>query len=381
MAEGYTLSAEFLRAIRGLLERTGQMSPVDAGRPLLLPGDDLTTPEVYVALTPGGGIPALATDLIYGLAGTGTGTGTGVGGGNTPGSADCQIYRVLNTEGVADLTDAGFTRTVHNLSTTAIAGGAWVLAVRDKWGIWWAIDPAGGGGSGGGTATGYRPEEYYRRAGTWVYPAAKNTLYYAGHPRFGVTHNYNQWDSGGTPTAALAMPFLSVRGGREIRLSFELGSLGSSGCLVKLGVYANASDSTLLPGALLYQSADEDVSSGSLGLRETSDGITLADNTLYWIAITTAEQPLPTRPTYGLLPFTDLWPILGVCGDEWESLIADGMRVTGRGWIGYNTSDGTYTELPDPFDLYAAPDQYLHVNDYFGPGGGYVPALSVRYLS
>lgn len=87
-------------------------------------------PEVYKALVPAGGIPA----LTFGP-GSGTGSGDDPGStGNIPGFATCGIYRVLH----GDLLFQGFTRIIYNSSLTTIPQQTWVTAVRDKWGIWWA---------------------------------------------------------------------------------------------------------------------------------------------------------------------------------------------------------------------------------------------------
>lgn len=98
------------------------------------PDPEFSTPEVYVALTPAGGIPAL-------VPGTGTG-GSDIGA--TPGTADCYIYRNDLTTG--QLTYSGFTKPVYNLSGTAVPGNAFVIAERDKWGTWFAVDMSEGGG-------------------------------------------------------------------------------------------------------------------------------------------------------------------------------------------------------------------------------------------
>ncbi len=86
-----------------------------------------TAPEVYIALTPVGGIPARS--------------------GTTPGFADCTIYRLLpNPSGTKVLTEAGAGfRTVYNLSATSIPSGEYIQTKRDKWGIWWVEGPVPSG--------------------------------------------------------------------------------------------------------------------------------------------------------------------------------------------------------------------------------------------
>ena len=103
---------------------------------------DQTAPEVYIALTPDDGIPALSPtgvgDDISISTGTGTGTTTiedpGPTAGDTPGSAVCTIYRVIG----GTLSNTRKTRTVYNLSLDAIAE-SWVPVTRDKYGTWVAL--------------------------------------------------------------------------------------------------------------------------------------------------------------------------------------------------------------------------------------------------
>jgi|SRR5579884_116424 hypothetical protein len=99
-----------------------------------IPTTDNTAPEVYAALTPSGGIPAINFE------------GTGTGSGNCPGSAVCEIYRFLNPTTTCDLLPQKFSKTVHNLGS-AIPGHSWILVTRDKYGTWWAVPTAVGGSS------------------------------------------------------------------------------------------------------------------------------------------------------------------------------------------------------------------------------------------
>jgi hypothetical protein len=92
-------------------------------------------PEVYIALVPGGGIPANEGDpeLL-----PGTGSELDYQQGDMPGYADCQIYRIIG--GVLQSCD--FTKRVYNLTASAIDQG-WITVVRDKFGNW--IAQTGGG--------------------------------------------------------------------------------------------------------------------------------------------------------------------------------------------------------------------------------------------
>lgn len=90
------------------------------------------SPDVVVAKAPGGGIAAMT--------------------GTTPGSATCSIWR-KNGSGV--LEDQGFTQVVYNLSTTAVSASAYVQALQDKWGTWFALTAKGGSSSSSGSVTAY----------------------------------------------------------------------------------------------------------------------------------------------------------------------------------------------------------------------------------
>lgn len=81
--------------------------------------------DVHIVYTPEGGIPALTR------AGT-TGTGTAAAQDDTPGSATCRAYRLIN--GLPRAT--GVTILVYNFSDVAIPAGKWVKAAREKWGSW-----------------------------------------------------------------------------------------------------------------------------------------------------------------------------------------------------------------------------------------------------
>lgn len=91
---------------------------------------DYLPPEVYVAITPGGGIAAYSQ-------GTETGTGTGATGDDTPGSAKCKVYRVLGAGPTASMHRVGNLEVlVYNLSRAAVDANTPVLIQRDKFGKW-----------------------------------------------------------------------------------------------------------------------------------------------------------------------------------------------------------------------------------------------------
>jgi hypothetical protein len=87
--------------------------------------EEILSSEVYIALTPESGIPAL-----------GVGTAT-PGPGDIPGSADCSIYRIAydGSDFVIEAS-AAIGRKVYNLSSQAIEGNTWVTISRDKFGVW-----------------------------------------------------------------------------------------------------------------------------------------------------------------------------------------------------------------------------------------------------
>lgn len=124
--EGYLLSEDDRRAVQQLIDdarRRGERGGSGRGE-----SQDVTfTPEVYVALTPEGGVPALV--------------------GDTPGSAECYVYRLVgwNNPSAATLERLGSQfRVVYNLSDSAVGAGLWVLVVRDKLGQWYLAQGGGG---------------------------------------------------------------------------------------------------------------------------------------------------------------------------------------------------------------------------------------------
>ncbi len=120
MADGYLLSEED-RAILKLIiekERSRLISP--NYRAPVEPDDQFSLgPEVYVAYTPVGGIPANPT----------TGTASDI-----LSSAECEIYR-KDENGRMELVE-GLTKIVYNLSLVDVPELEWVLLKRDKWGTW-----------------------------------------------------------------------------------------------------------------------------------------------------------------------------------------------------------------------------------------------------
>ncbi len=127
MAEpaGRTLSESDVEKLRQLFVDFYGKPQSTTQRPYVPSDDEYLTPEVYVAFTPSGGIPALSE---------GGDSGTALGPGDTPGSADCQVYQLVS--GALQVV-TGLTRKVYNFGGAAVAGSEWVLVLRDKYGTWW----------------------------------------------------------------------------------------------------------------------------------------------------------------------------------------------------------------------------------------------------
>lgn len=121
-----TISDDDLAILRMLILRERQTPGNTLNRAALDPCDEITAPEVYIALTPIGGIGKL-TD--------GPDTGTSVGTGDIPSYADCTIYRIDDALSEIRLSSAG-TRRVYNIWPTDIAGNEIILICREKFGKW-----------------------------------------------------------------------------------------------------------------------------------------------------------------------------------------------------------------------------------------------------
>lgn len=141
-------------ALRKLLDQAGNVPhSVPGGRDSRdwTSGDSWQTPEVYVALVPLGGIPALY--FGWDPAPTVTGTGSVVDGitgtgpqSDRPGSAECQIWKIVDDgTGLKILERVGnLTQTVYNLSTSSISQ-QWVSIHKTKFGHWIVSNPRSGG--------------------------------------------------------------------------------------------------------------------------------------------------------------------------------------------------------------------------------------------
>lgn len=114
--------------LRGLIDREKKRIQNTTNRPAL-PPSEATTPEVYLALTPTGGILATTDDA-------------------DPQYADCTIFRVLNQNTSLSQIVQAFDATVRvfNPFDVAVAEDSYVLVTRDKFGTW--VVTAGGGAGG-----------------------------------------------------------------------------------------------------------------------------------------------------------------------------------------------------------------------------------------
>lgn len=141
----YLLSESDRRAIQRLLNESRVRGDTADATPT---GHDGTAPEVYVARTPGGGIPALAA-------------GRGSEGSDIPGSAECEIFRVVYTTDVPELLPIdGMVHQVLNLSAEPIPNDLPILVVRDKSGSWFAV---------GSVATSTTADELGTGTGTMIH--------------------------------------------------------------------------------------------------------------------------------------------------------------------------------------------------------------------
>lgn len=128
--DAYYLNREDLVKFRTLWKAHKGKGPTrprgdDRGR------DPYQPPEVYVCRTPTGGIPALDS------------SGTGTASDDAPGSASCRVYRV-DDDGELSPVSSDLSRTVYNITGDDISGSTWVLAIRDKFGQWFAAGTLGG---------------------------------------------------------------------------------------------------------------------------------------------------------------------------------------------------------------------------------------------
>jgi hypothetical protein len=156
----YGLSEKDRSDIRELMRRVDMMQRNTQNRPNLIGGPDaqeILAPEVYLALTPPQGIPAVGEEI-----GTATATSNEEDNGVPIWYGWCEVWRVLPSVAGSVGTSTGPTAQedrifpaftgipvkVYNYSDSALPGGEWVLVARDKFGSWFAVSSGGAGGSG-----------------------------------------------------------------------------------------------------------------------------------------------------------------------------------------------------------------------------------------
>ncbi len=127
MADFNVLSDADKKILQDLIARSRQLA---AARLPPQPDDptDLA-PDVYIALTPPEGIPALS--------------------GTSPGAAECDVYQLVGDDLVLSVPNV----TVYNLSASDCAADAWVVTVKDKFGAWWVLASGTTDPDGTGTST------------------------------------------------------------------------------------------------------------------------------------------------------------------------------------------------------------------------------------
>lgn len=148
------LSETQIRDFLALLDREA----AERGRRHGLPTPTDAPEAAWHALVqvPEGGIPALANVMLHKGA---TGTGGTAGYGDSPGSADCEVFELWETLPTGVVLQAGqvdglgYTIKVYNAGSSLIPGNdaygnMYVLAERDQFGTWWAGGSAGGGAGG-----------------------------------------------------------------------------------------------------------------------------------------------------------------------------------------------------------------------------------------
>lgn len=146
--------------------------------------DDPTASDVYIAYPQEAtGIPALQ-DAV------GTGTGTGPEEGDLPGSALCDIYRII---GETEIIPVGFDIRVFNLSSNDIDQD-WLTVAKDKFGTWLVT------GTGGASVTPYiitQRDEFGTGTGTsGGETGLKAAIYQGAYPEFycrKATWNGSTW--------------------------------------------------------------------------------------------------------------------------------------------------------------------------------------------
>lgn len=130
--ERYNLSGDDVKFLRGIIGQFKKLR-INPDQLPFVPNPTLTAPNVYIALTPSSGIPAMRS---------GNGVGTGSFSVDVPGNALCKIYRLQFIDGVQGLYLVNTSVTVYNITFTAVPANTYIIIKRDKFGVWIADVPA-----------------------------------------------------------------------------------------------------------------------------------------------------------------------------------------------------------------------------------------------
>lgn len=131
------LNDEDIMILQGLVSRfkTSRKNPIIDEATLAKLERYQASTGVYIAKTPVGGIDAMNTG----------------GADPIPGTATCVIYHItfVGTDSTPYVTEIdGLTKTVYNLSTSAISADTWIPVYKTNGGHWVAGSVGGGGVSG-----------------------------------------------------------------------------------------------------------------------------------------------------------------------------------------------------------------------------------------
>ena len=260
------------------------------GDPSLDEQDNLFAPEVYAALTPNAGIPAIGREV-------GTGTFDPTSGIAISGTL-CPIFTVQVTgSGTLLLPVKGVTTVpVFNLSGSAIGGGQFVLIHRDKYGTW-LTDGAGAGG--GGTQKNWGDIHYFRQHTAFADSARVD------YPP-GIIINSTQSSGTGvalTKDIMYMLPFFSGKGGTMNQITGHVFNAGA-GSHVRFGVFDIEGGDSILPANKLFESGSVSASFSP----SCTPGVVMTQGTMYWIGLLMEASDVQ----WYSYPSTNCFPIFGL---------------------------------------------------------------------
>jgi hypothetical protein len=148
---GYILSGADRDKLQRLFDEWARRQHNTQNRPNFrgLDNEQWLAPEVYIALTPPEGIPAVAFE-------PGTATSSALFTDVPIFSGLCQVYKGITASSIGTGTGTSFEdllipvklmtpMRVFNYSNSDLPGGVWILIARDKFGTWFAVTAGGGG--------------------------------------------------------------------------------------------------------------------------------------------------------------------------------------------------------------------------------------------